>query len=79
MRDAEDNAAGSVTLMSRSNTSGTFTIFTATHEMDFARHAADQVCFLEGGVIRERGSPEQMLTEPREAATQRFLARLLKR
>lgn len=51
----------------------------ATHEMDFARHAADQVCFLEGGVIRERGAAEQVLTEPREAATRRFLARLLNR
>jgi polar amino acid transport system ATP-binding protein len=47
--------------------------------MDFARHAADQICFLEGGVIRERGAAEQVLTQPREAATQRFLARLLKR
>ena len=56
-----------------------FTILMATHEMDFARHAADQVCFLENGVIRERGAAEQVLTEPREAATQRFLARLLNR
>jgi polar amino acid transport system ATP-binding protein len=56
-----------------------FTILMATHEMDFARHAADQICFLEGGVIRERGAAEQVLTQPREAATQRFLARLLKR
>jgi polar amino acid transport system ATP-binding protein len=56
-----------------------FTILMATHEMDFARHAADQICFLAGGVIRERGAAEQVLTQPREAATQRFLARLLKR
>ena len=34
---------------------------------------------LENGVIRERGSAEQVLTDPREAATQRFLARLLNR
>jgi polar amino acid transport system ATP-binding protein len=56
-----------------------FTILMATHEMDFARHAADQVCFLDNGVIRERGEAEQVLTEPREAATRRFLARLLNR
>lgn len=53
------------------------TILMATHEMDFARHVADQVCFLEDGVIVEQGTPEQVLTAPREQATQRFLARVL--
>ncbi|MBR7838061.1 amino acid ABC transporter ATP-binding protein [Actinospica durhamensis] len=53
------------------------TILMATHEMGFARHAADQVCFLEGGVIRERGTAEQVLSEPRHPSTQRFLARVL--
>src|SRR6202000_2840804 len=37
------------------------TILMATHEMGFARHAADQVCFLEDGVIREQGTAEQVL------------------
>ena len=53
------------------------TILMATHEMGFARHAADQVCFLEGGVIRERGTAEQVLSEPAHPSTQRFLARVL--
>jgi polar amino acid transport system ATP-binding protein len=56
-----------------------FTILMATHEMGFARHAADQVCFLEDGVVRERGTPEQIFTEPQESATRRFLARVLER
>ena len=56
-----------------------FTILMSTHEMDFARHAADQICFLDGGVILERGSAEKVLTDPQEAATRRFLARLLNR
>jgi polar amino acid transport system ATP-binding protein len=56
-----------------------FTIVMATHEMGFARHAADQVCFLEDGVVRERGGAEQIFTEPQEAATRRFLARVLDR
>ena len=56
-----------------------FTIVMATHEMGFARHAADQVCFLEDGVVRERGTPEQIFTEPQEPATRRFLARVLER
>jgi polar amino acid transport system ATP-binding protein len=53
------------------------TMILATHEMSFARDVADQVCFLEGGRIIEQGSPEQILSAPREAATQRFLARLI--
>ena len=56
-----------------------FTIVMATHEMGFARHAADQVCFLEDGVVCERGTPEQIFTEPREPATRRFLSRVLER
>jgi polar amino acid transport system ATP-binding protein len=55
------------------------TILMATHEMGFARHAADRVCFLEGGVIREEGPAEQVLSEPREEATRRFLSRVLER
>ncbi len=51
----------------------------ATHEMSFARDVADQVCFLEDGRIVEHGPPEQILSAPREPATQRFLARLITR
>jgi polar amino acid transport system ATP-binding protein len=53
------------------------TILMATHEMGFARHAADQVCFLEDGVIREQGSAEQVLGDPQHTSTQRFLSRVL--
>jgi polar amino acid transport system ATP-binding protein len=55
------------------------TMILATHEMSFARDVADQVCFLEDGRIVERGVPEQIFSAPREAATQRFLARLIDR
>ncbi|QMU77433.1 amino acid ABC transporter ATP-binding protein [Streptacidiphilus sp. PB12-B1b] len=55
------------------------TILMATHEMGFARHAADQVCYLEDGVIREQGSAEQVLTDPQHASTRRFLSRVLER
>jgi polar amino acid transport system ATP-binding protein len=54
-----------------------FTIVMATHEMGFARHAADQVCFLEDGAVREHGTAEQIFTDPQEPATRRFLARVL--
>jgi polar amino acid transport system ATP-binding protein len=55
------------------------TILMATHEMGFARAAADQVCFLDGGVIREQGRAEQVLTDPHHASTRRFLSRVLER
>jgi cystine transport system ATP-binding protein len=48
-----------------------------THEIRFARGVADQVLFLDGGVIVEHGPPEQVIGEPREERTQRFLRRVL--
>jgi polar amino acid transport system ATP-binding protein len=53
------------------------TMILATHEMSFAREVADKVCFLDGGVIREEGSPEQIFSEPRETRTRQFLARII--
>ncbi len=53
------------------------TMIVSTHEMGFARNVADTVCFLDGGLILEQGSPEQVLVSPREARTQQFLSRLV--
>ena len=53
------------------------TMIVVSHEMAFAREAADRVIYLEGGVIVEEGPPEQVLDEPREEATQLFLRRFL--
>ncbi len=53
------------------------TMILATHEMGFAREVADKVCFLDAGRILEEGPPEQIFTEPREARTREFLARVL--
>jgi len=58
--------------------SGT-TMVLATHEMAFAREIATQVCFLDGGRIIEAGPPEQIFTDPTEARTREFLARVLPR
>ena len=52
------------------------TMLVATHEMAFAREVADQVVFLESGVIVEAGSPEQVLGDPQDPRTQRFLRRV---
>jgi polar amino acid transport system ATP-binding protein len=51
------------------------TIVMATHEMAFARDVADAVCFLDGGLIVESGSAEQVLTDPQQDRTRRFLQR----
>jgi polar amino acid transport system ATP-binding protein len=53
------------------------TMILATHEMSFAREVANKVCFLDAGVIREEGTPEQILSAPREERTREFLARVL--
>ena len=53
------------------------TMLIATHEMSFAREVADRVGYLHDGRLVEIGPPEQILSEPREPETQRFLRRLL--
>jgi len=54
------------------------TMVLATHEMGFARQAADKVCFLQGGKILEEGPPDAIFEHPQKAETQAFLARALK-
>jgi polar amino acid transport system ATP-binding protein len=51
------------------------TMVVATHEMAFARHVADEVCFLHEGRILERGPADQVLVSPREPRTREFLRR----
>jgi polar amino acid transport system ATP-binding protein len=53
------------------------TMLLATHEMAFARDVADEVCFLDGGIVAERGEPAQLFTEPREPRTRQFLQRIV--
>jgi len=53
------------------------TMVMATHEMQFCREVADQVCFLDAGRILERGTPAQVLGEPSEPRTREFLRRVL--
>ena len=53
------------------------TMVLATHEMGFARDVADQVCFLDGGVVLERGTAQQIFGDPQQERTQRFLRRIV--
>ncbi|MDR1778221.1 MAG: amino acid ABC transporter ATP-binding protein [Clostridiales Family XIII bacterium] len=52
------------------------TILMATHEMEFARRAADRVIFLHEGRIAEDGPPAQVLGNPQQQVTRDFLSRL---
>jgi ABC-type polar amino acid transport system ATPase subunit len=54
------------------------TMIVVTHEMSFAREAADRVIFMDDGLIVEEGPPEQVLDAPREERTQQFLRRFLR-
>ena len=51
------------------------TMIIVTHEMAFARDVADQVVFMDGGVIVEQGDARQVIEHPREERTRQFLAR----
>ncbi len=53
------------------------TMIVVTHEMAFAREAADRVYFIEEGTFIEVGPPEQVLDSPQDERTRRFLRRLL--
>jgi polar amino acid transport system ATP-binding protein len=52
------------------------TMVLATHEMGFATQVADQVCFLESGLILERGTSEEVLRNPSHPKTKEFLKRV---
>ena len=49
------------------------TMLVVTHEMSFAREAADEVIFMDNGIIVERGKPKDIFMNPREERTKQFL------
>ena len=51
------------------------TMVIVTHEMSFARDVADQVIFMDGGVIVEQGPAKEVIDHPRQERTRQFLAR----
>ena len=53
------------------------TMLIATHEMAFARDVADEVCFLDGGQVLERGVPAEFFAGPQEPRTRQFLKRVV--
>jgi polar amino acid transport system ATP-binding protein len=53
------------------------TMIVVTHEIGFAREAANTVVFMDGGVVVESGSPQEVLGNPREDRTRAFLSKVL--
>jgi polar amino acid transport system ATP-binding protein len=53
------------------------TMVVVTHEIGFAREVADQLVFMDDGVVVERGTPGQMIANPASRRTREFLGRVL--
>jgi polar amino acid transport system ATP-binding protein len=53
------------------------TMIVVTHEIGFAKEAADRVVFMDGGVVVEEGPPGEVLVDPRNERTRAFLGRFL--
>jgi len=53
------------------------TMAIVTHEMDFAREVADRVIFMDGGVVVEQSTPQEMFSCPVHERTKSFLSRVL--
>jgi polar amino acid transport system ATP-binding protein len=56
---------------------GGMTMLVVTHEMGFAREVADQLVFMDGGVVVESGVPREVLANPQHERTQAFLSKVL--
>ncbi len=52
------------------------TMIIVTHEMGFAREAADRVIFMDGGYIVEQGSPKEIFENPQNERTAKFLSKV---
>jgi polar amino acid transport system ATP-binding protein len=53
------------------------TMVVVTHEMGFAREVADQLVFMDAGVIVERGNPREVLSNPQHERTRAFLSKVM--
>ena len=66
---------GEVLKVIRSLASQKTTMIIVTHEMAFARDVADQVIFMDNGVIVEQGAARDVIENPKEERTRKFLSR----
>ena len=66
---------GEVLKVMKSLAESGLTMLVVTHEMAFAREVSDRVVFMDGGVILEDGTPEEIFNHPRYDRTREFLSR----
>jgi polar amino acid transport system ATP-binding protein len=69
---------GSVLAVMRELKNGGMTMLVVSHEMRFARDAADRVIFMDHGVIVEQGPPDRLFSAPSEPRTRAFLTELVR-
>ena len=67
---------GSVLKVMKALRESGMTMVVVSHEMGFARAAADRVVFMDGGVILEQGAPEKIFSSPDNARVGEFVARI---
>ena len=53
------------------------TMVVVTHEMGFAREVGDRIFFIDGGVISEQGTPDELFGHPQQPRTREFLSKVL--
>ena len=53
------------------------TMVVVTHEMGFAREVADELAFMNGGVVVERGNPREVMANPQHERTKAFLSKVM--
>ncbi|MFD3812560.1 amino acid ABC transporter ATP-binding protein [Rhodococcus sp. NPDC058639] len=68
---------GEVLAVMRDLAAGGMTMVVVTHEMGFAREVADELVFMDDGVVVEAGNPSEVLSNPQHERTRAFLSRLL--
>jgi polar amino acid transport system ATP-binding protein len=68
---------GEVLAVMRQLAADGMTMVVVTHEMGFAREVADQLAFMDGGVVVESGDPREVLANPANDRTKAFLSKLL--
>ncbi|EID81627.1 MULTISPECIES: amino acid ABC transporter ATP-binding protein [Rhodococcus] len=68
---------GEVLTVMKDLAAGGMTMVVVTHEMGFAREVADQLVFMDAGVVVESGNPRELLANPQHDRTKLFLSKLL--
>ncbi|GIG40131.1 amino acid ABC transporter ATP-binding protein [Cellulomonas phragmiteti] len=73
----DPETVGEVLAVMRDLAAEGWTMVVVTHEIRFARQVADHVVFMDDGVVVEEGRPDDVLGDPRQERTRRFLQRIL--